>query len=90
MISYPPPKFEEQKSEILQRYQILSEDLSAGPQCLADSIALALRTPFVIAALNRRYRRWYLCEHGVDGYVDADLQTYFARMHLAQTRFDRL
>lgn len=88
MISYPPPKFEEQKSEILQRYQILSEDLSTGPQCLADSIALALRTPFVIAALNRRYRRWYLCEHGVEGYVDADLQTYFARMHLAQTRFD--
>lgn len=88
MISYPPPKFEEQKSEILQRYQILSEDQSAGPLCLADSIALALHTPFVIAALNRRYRQWYMCEHGLEDYVAADLQTYFARMHLSQTRFD--
>lgn len=88
MISYPPPKFEEQKSEILQRYQILSEDQSSGPLCVADSIALAMRAPFVIAALNRRYRQWYLCEHGTEGYSGADLQTYFARMHLAQSRFD--
>ncbi|MEM7637616.1 MAG: sensor domain-containing diguanylate cyclase [Pseudomonadota bacterium] len=88
MISYPPPKFEEQKSEILQRYQILSEDQSAGPLCVADSIAMALQTPFVIAALNRRYRQWYMCEHGLDGFGAADLQTYFARMHLSQTRFD--
>lgn len=88
MISYPPPKFEEQKSEILQRYQILSEDQSHAPMCIADSIALSLRTPFVIAALNRRYRQWYWCEHGLDGFADEDLQTYFARMHLSQARFD--
>ena len=88
MISYPPPKFEEQKSEILQRYQILSEDRSTGPACVAESIALALRAPYVIAALNRRYRSWYLCEHGLEGYSPSDLQTYFARTHLAQTRFD--
>ena len=88
MISYPPPNFEEQKSEILQRYQILSEDRSMGPACVAESIALALHAPYVIAALNRRYRGWYFCEHGLDGYDPSDLQTYFARMHLAQTRFD--
>ncbi|MCR9080545.1 MAG: sensor domain-containing diguanylate cyclase [Hyphomonadaceae bacterium] len=88
MISYPPPKFEEQKSEILQRYQILCEDQSAGALCLADSIALALRTPYVIAALNRRYRSWYHCEHGFSGYPSADLQSYFARMHLSQSRFE--
>ena len=88
MIAYPPPKFEDQKSEILQRYQILSEDQSSGPLCVADSIALALRAPFVIAALNRRYRQWYLCEHGLESYLAADLQTYFARMHLSQARFD--
>jgi len=88
MISYPPPKFEEQKSEILQRYQILCEDQSVGALCLADSIALALRTPFVIAALNRRYRSWYHCEHGFSAYPAADLQSYFARMHLSQSRFD--
>jgi diguanylate cyclase (GGDEF)-like protein len=88
MISYPPPKFEEQKSEILQRYQILSEDRSSGPACVAESIAIALRVPYVIAALNPRYRSWYLCEHGLDMYNPSDLQTYFARMHLSQTRFD--
>lgn len=88
MISYPPPKFEEQKSEILQRYQILCEDQSVGAVCLADSIALALRTPYVIAALNRRYRSWYHCEHGFAAYPAADVQSYFARMHLSQTRFD--
>jgi len=88
MISYPPPKFEEQKSEILQRYQILCEDQSAGALCLADSIALALRTPFVIAALNRRYRSWYHCEHGFSNYPAEDVQSYFARMHLSQSRFE--
>ena len=88
MISYPPPKFEEQKSEILQRYQILSEDESTNPICLADSIALAMRAPFVIAALNRRYRQWYHCEHGLGAYSETDLQTYFARTHLSQSRFD--
>lgn len=88
MISYPPPKFEEQKSEILQRYQILSEDDSKSALCIADSIALALNVPFVIAALNGRYRKWYHCDHGMGAYAEPDLQTYFARMHLAQQRFD--
>lgn len=59
-----------------------------GALCLADSVALALRVPFVIAALNRRYRSWYHCEHGFSGHPSADLQSYFARMHLSQSRFD--
>ncbi|MCR9270600.1 MAG: sensor domain-containing diguanylate cyclase [Hyphomonadaceae bacterium] len=88
MISYPPPKFEEQKSEILQRYQILSEDDSKNALCIADSIALALNVPFVIAALNRRYRKWYHCDFGLGAYPESDLQTYFARMHLSQSRFE--
>lgn len=88
MISYPPPKFEAQKAEILQCYQILSDDRSAGARCVAESLALALRTPFVFAALNRRYRTWYHCQHGVDQYSEADLQTYFARTHLAQQCFE--
>lgn len=88
MISYPPPKFEEQKSEILQRYQILSDDKSIGALCVADSIALALRTPYVIAALNKRYQTWYRCEHGFEDYPASDLQSYFARMHLSQSGFE--
>lgn len=88
MISYPPPKFEAQKAEILQCYQILSDDRSAGARYVAESVALALRTPLVYAALNRRYRAWYRCQHGVDAYSDSDLQTYFARTHLAQQCFD--
>lgn len=88
MISYPPPKFEEQKSEILQRYQILSEDQSVSAVCLADTIAVALGAQFVIAALNPRYRKWYHCDHGLGAYSATDLQTYFARTHLSQSRFD--
>lgn len=88
MISYPPPKFEEQKSEILQRYQILSDEQTAGALFVADTIALALRMPYVIAALNRRYRSWYRCEHGLADYAMGDLQSYFARTHLAQQIFD--
>ena len=88
MISYPPPKFEEQKSEILQRYQILSEDQSVSAAYLADTIAVALGAQFVIAALNPRYRKWYHCDHGLGAYSAADLQTYFARTHLSQARFD--
>ena len=88
MITYPPPKFEEQKSEILQRYQILSDDQSVSAMGVADTIAMALRTPYVIAALNRRYRSWYMCEHGLDDYPMGDVQTYFARMHLSQQRFE--
>ena len=87
MISYPPPKFEEQKSEILQRYQILYDDHAVSAQSFADSVALALNTPFVIAALTNRYRKWYHCAHGLGAYAESDLQTYFARMHLAQSRF---
>lgn len=88
MISYPPPKFEEQKSEILQRYQILYDDYSVSAVCFADSVALALNVPFVIAALTNRYRHWYHCGHGLGAYSEDELQTYFARTHLAQTRFD--
>lgn len=88
MISYPPPKFEEQKSEILQRYQILYDDNALSATSFADSVALALDTPFVIAALTNRYRTWYHCTHGLGAYPESDLQTYFARMHLAQSRFE--
>ncbi|GAB5459662.1 MAG: sensor domain-containing diguanylate cyclase [Henriciella sp.] len=88
MISYPPPKFEQQKSEIMQRYQILIEEGSHKAQSLADSISLAMGTPFVIAALNKRYRSWYKCEHGFEAFDMNDIQTYFARMHLSQSVFD--
>lgn len=87
MISYPPPKFEEQKSEILQRYQLISDDKSDASQCLASAISLSLRAPYVIAALNNRYRTWYYCMHGMEEASDADLQTYFARTHLSQVAF---
>lgn len=88
MISYPPPKFEEQKSEIMQRYQILYDDHAVSAKSFADSVALALDTPFVMAALTNRYRTWYHCAHGLGAYPEEDLQTYFARMHLAQSRFE--
>lgn len=87
MISYPPPKFEEQKSEILQRYQLISDDKSNSSQGLASAISLSLRAPYVIAALNNRYRAWYYCMHGWTDASETDLQTYFARTHLSQLAF---
>ena len=87
MISYPPPKFEEQRSEILQRYQLISDDKSNTSQCLASAISLSLRSPFVVAALNNRYRTWYYSMHGLTDFSESDLQTYFARTHLSQVAF---
>ena len=75
MISYPPPKFEEQKSEILQRYQILYDDHALSAQSFADSVALTLNVPFVMAALTNRYRKWYHCGHGLGVYSEDNLQT---------------
>lgn len=87
MISYPPPEFEQQKSEILQRYQILRGDSAHDAVCLADSIAMSMCVPLVHVALYQRYRDRYRCSHGLCDFSDADIKTYFSRMHLAQGPF---
>lgn len=87
MISYPPPVFEQQKSEILQRYRILRGDSAHDAVCLADTMAVALRVPFVYVALYKRYRERYRCAHGLEAYSAEAIETYLARVHLAQSVF---
>ncbi len=87
MISYPPPEFEQQKSEIFQRYRILRGDHAHDAVCLADTIAMALGVPYVYVALYKRYREKYYCAHGLSGHPAEDVDTYFARVHLSQKSF---
>ena len=72
---YPPPQFEQQKSEVLQRYRILngSEVHVAGQ--IAHTTAIALGVPVVIASLNERYRTWYKAAHGAG---ENDLERFYA------------
>lgn len=87
MISYPPPNFEQQKSEVFQRYKILRGDHAHDAVCLADTIAMALRVPYVFVALYKRYREKYFCAHGFAPDMIEDAETFFACAHLAQGTF---
>ena len=87
MISYPPPKFEQQRSEVFQRYKILRGDHAHDAVCLADTIAMSLRVPYVFVALYKRYREKYFCAHGFTPESIDDIETYFACAHLAQGPF---
>ena len=87
MISYPPPQFEQQRSEVLQRYRILRGDHAHDAVCLADTIAMSLRVPYVFVALYKRYREKYFCAHGFSDGATDDVETFFACAHLAQGPF---
>ena len=87
MISYPPPNFEQQKSEVFQRYKILRGDHAHDAVCLADTIAMSLRVPYVFVALYKRYREKYFCAHGFPPESIEDIEAFFACAHLAQGPF---
>ncbi|AXE64542.1 diguanylate cyclase [Hyphomonas sp. CACIAM 19H1] len=87
MLSYPPPRFEQQKSEVLQRYRILRSEDVHNADHIARAASLALGAPIVIAALNERYRNWYRAAHGVsEGKFDS-LQTFCASANLSDEAF---
>lgn len=87
MLSYPPPRFEQQKSEVLQRYRILrSEDVHDADH-IARAASLALGAPIVMAALNERYRSWYRAAHGVSEDQFDCLQTFCAPASLSDEVF---
>ena len=88
MITYPPPEFEQQKSEILQRYKILRGDSAHDAVCLADTISSALRVPVVHAAVYKKYQERYRCSHGLCDYPEEDVEMFFALTHLAQGQFN--
>ncbi|ABI77629.1 GGDEF/GAF domain protein [Hyphomonas neptunium ATCC 15444] len=87
MLTYPPPRFEQQKSEVLQRYRILKSETVHDASHIARTAALALGTPIVIAALNERYRAWYRAAHGVTDNDFHNLQEFCAYANLSDDAF---
>ncbi|MFN3609376.1 MAG: diguanylate cyclase [Hyphomonas sp.] len=87
MLSYPPPRFEQQKSEVLQRYRILKSEIIHDASHIARTASLALGAPIVIAALNERYRAWYRAAHGVCERDFESLQEFCAYANLSDEAF---
>ncbi|MBA4228187.1 MAG: sensor domain-containing diguanylate cyclase [Hyphomonas sp.] len=87
MLSYPPPRFEQQKSEVLQRYRILKSEDIHNADHIARAASLALGAPIVMAALNERYRNWYRASHGVSEDQFDCLQTFCAPASLSDEAF---
>ena len=84
---YPLPLFEQQKSEVLQRYRILNgaEVHFAGQ--IAQTAAMAFGVPIVLASLNERYRNWYSSDYGVDPKDSQRLDAFCMHANLSQTAF---
>ncbi len=87
MITYPPPRFEQQKTEVLQRYQILDGSEKYDADQTAHTAALVFGTSIVLAALNERYRNWYHCAHGVDAKDINRLEAFCAHANLSEGGF---
>lgn len=87
MLTYPPPRFEQQKSEVLQRYRILKSEDVHDASHIARTASLALNAPIVIAALNERYRPWYRAAYGVSGSNFDRLQEFCAYANLSDEAF---
>lgn len=87
VLSYPPPRFEQQKSEVLQRYRILKSEDVHDADHIARAAAIGLDAPIVIAALNERYRPWYRSSWGVSPEDQQVLQSFCARANLADDAF---
>lgn len=87
MLSYPPPRFEQQKSEVLQRFRILRSEDVRNADHIARATSLALGAPIAMAALNERYRGWYRASHGVSEDQFDCLQAFCAPASLSDEAF---
>lgn len=87
MLTYPPPRFEQQKSEVLQRYRILKSESVHDASHIARTASLALNAPIVIATLNERYRHWYRAAHGVNALDFNTLEMFCAHANLSDEAF---
>ena len=87
MIVYPPPRFDQQKNEVLQRYRILNGAEVYCADEIAGTAAQVFGVPIVVAALNERYRTWYKSACGVSGAALERLQAFCARAGLSDTEF---
>ncbi|MCU0730823.1 MAG: sensor domain-containing diguanylate cyclase [Hyphomonas sp.] len=84
---YPPLQFEQQKSEVLQRYRILNGTEVHIASQVARTTAIALDVPVVIASLNERYRTWYRAAHGAEGEVLERYNAFCVRANLSDAGF---
>ncbi|MEM6649316.1 MAG: hypothetical protein AAF603_03605 [Pseudomonadota bacterium] len=87
MITYPLPRFEQQKSEVLQRYQILNGSNDFDTNHTARTASLVLGVPMVMAALNERYRAWFQSSEGIAPHVMERLQSFCAHAQLSDASF---
>lgn len=87
LITYPLPRFDQQKSEVMQRYQILNGSDAFDTNHTARTAALVFGAPIVVAALNERYRDWFRSAHGVDDKDYDRLQDFCALANLSEDAF---
>ena len=72
---------------MLQRYKILEGSEQFNAAHVARTAALVFGIPFILVALNERYRDWYHCAHGVDANDHDRLQAFCAHANLSEGAF---
>ncbi len=84
---YPPPRFEQQKNEVLQRYRILNGTEVYFADQIARTAAQVFGVPMVVASLNERYRNWYRSSCGVPQPFLERLMSFCVQANLSDTAF---
>jgi diguanylate cyclase (GGDEF)-like protein len=84
---YPPLRFEQQRSEVLQRYRILNGSEVHVASQVAQTAALALGVPIVLTSLNERYRNWYRSGYGVSSGDLGTLEAFCSQAILSESAF---
>lgn len=84
---YPPPRFEQQKNEVLQRYRILNGSEVHVADQIVRTAAQVFGVPMVVATLNERYRNWYRSSYGVPAPMLERLQSFCSQANLSDMAF---
>lgn len=84
---YPPPRFEHQKNEVLQRYRILNGTEVHFADQIARTAAQVFSVPMVVTTLNERYRNWYRSAYGVHGPFLERLLNFCSQANLSDLAF---
>jgi diguanylate cyclase (GGDEF)-like protein len=87
MITYPLPRFEQQRAEVQQRYGILQGSTAFDTSHVARTVGLVLGVQMVVAGLNERYRSWYRCSHGIAPRAEDAIQDFCALAQLSDRSF---
>lgn len=87
MISYPMPRFEQQKQEVLQRFNILTETRVADTTQTAEVASLAFDMPIVLVSLNQRYRAWFQARVGLTQETERAVEDLCSLAQLSQNAF---